>query len=109
MSGGYFDYRDSQLYEWSRQVRQDGNPLLADLLHDIGKLLHEYDLWMSADSNRDRWLKAWESWQKKWIGSNPTELAVDAVKDTVRQMIWESLGKPADEEYDRIEEKMRGW
>jgi hypothetical protein len=24
-------------------------------------------------------------------------------------MIWESLGKPADEEYDRIEEKMRGW
>ena len=83
--------------------------MLADLLHDIGKLLHEYDWWMSADSNRDRWLKAWESWQKKWIGGNLTELAVDAVKDTVRQMIWESLGKPADEEYDRIEEKMRGW
>ena len=43
MSGGYFDYMDMKIYDWSRQVLHDGNPLLAELLHDIGDLLHEYD------------------------------------------------------------------
>ena len=53
MSGGHFDYADSMLYEWSQQVRRDGNPLLADLLHDLGDLLHEYDWWKSGDTNRN--------------------------------------------------------
>ena len=50
MSGGHFDYMDRRLYEWSSQVRMDGNPLLADLLHDLGDLLHEYDWWKSGDT-----------------------------------------------------------
>ena len=48
MSGGHFDYTNSRLYEWSQQVRRDGNPLLADLLHDLVDLLHEYDWWKSG-------------------------------------------------------------
>ena len=109
MSGGHFNYADSRLYEWSQQVRRDGNPLLADLLHDLEDLLHEYDWWQSGDTGREKWLNAWESWQKKWMGGNPAEMTIDAIKDSVRQMVWESLGKPADKEYKRICEKMRGW
>ena len=109
MSGGHFDYADSRLYEWSEKVRWDGNPLFAVLLHDLGDLMHEYDWWKSGDTGREDWLKAWEAWQKKWMNGNLSELAVDSIKDSVRQMIWESLGKPADDEYKRIEEKMRGW
>ena len=109
MSGGRFDYEDSRLYDWSRQVRDDGNLLLADLLHDLGDLLHEYDLWKSGDTDRDDWLKAWADWQKKWMTGNPTELTMDSIRDSVRLMVWESLGKPADDEYERISEKMRRW
>ena len=109
MSGGHFDYADSRLYEWSQQVLHDGNPLLAELLHDIGDLLHEYDWWMSGDTGRERWLKAWTGWQRKWMNGNAVELSVDAIRDVLRHMIWESLEKPEDDEYDRISEKLRGW
>ena len=109
MSGGHFDYDDSRLYEWSRQVRIDGNPLLADLLHDIGDLLHAYDWWKSGDSSRDDWLVAWEFWKKKWMDGNIADLTMDSIRDSMRQMIWESLGKPKDDEYDRIQKKLSGW
>ena len=109
MSGGHFDYADSNLYEWSVQVRRDGNPLLAELLHDIGDLLHEYDWWQSGDAGRERWLKAWKCWQKKWMGGSVNEMAIDSIRDTLRQMIWECLGMPADEEYERIGKKIGEW
>ena len=43
------------------------------------------------------------------MNGNAVELSVDAIRDVLRHMIWESLGKPKDEEYDRIAEKLRGW
>ena len=109
MSGGHFDYMDRRLYEWSSQVRMDGNPLLADLLHDLGDLLHEYDWWKSGDTGREKWLNAWDAWKKKWMNGNVTDLTIDAVGDMVRQMLWECLGNPADAEYERIKERMRSW
>ena len=109
MSGGHFDYADSRLYEWSAKVRRDGNPLLADLLHDIGDLLHEYDWWQSGDTGREEWLGAWNGWQEKWMKGYVKEMAIDSVRDAFRQMIWGCLGIPADEEYERIDGKMRGW
>ena len=109
MSGGHFDYMDRRLYEWSSQVRMDGNPLLADLLHDLGDLLHEYDWWKAGDTGREKWLNAWDAWKKKWMNGNATDLTIDAVRDMVRQMLWECLGNPADAEYERIKERMRSW
>ena len=109
MSGGYFDYADSKLYQWSAQVRRDGNPLLADLLHDIADLLHEYDWWQSGDSSRESWLKAWKHWQEKWMNGSVSEMAIDSVGDALRQMVWECLGRPTDEEYERIGKKFEEW
>ena len=37
------------------------------------------------------------------------EMVIDSLKDEIRLMVWESLGKPEDGEYERIEEKFRGW
>ena len=109
MSGGHFDYADSRIYDWSAQVRRDGNPLFADLLYDIGGLLHAYDWWKSGDTGREEWLEAWKGWQEKWMKGAIKEMAIDSVRDEFRQLMWECLGMPADEEYDRIEEKSRGW
>ena len=109
LSGGHFDYENSRLYDWSVQVRTDGNPLLADLLHDIGDLLHEYDWWKSGDTSREKWLEAWKGWQEKWMKGSVKEMVIDSLKDEIRLMVWESLGKPEDREYERIEEKFRGW
>ena len=94
MSGGHFDYVDKKLYNRSEQVRQDGNPLLAELLHDLGDLLHEYDWWISGDTGRERWLEAWTNWQNKWMNGDSSELSFDAITDVLRQMIWEGLGEP---------------
>ena len=43
------------------------------------------------------------------MNGNVTDLTIDAVRDMVRQMLWECLGNPADAEYERIKERMRSW
>ena len=111
MSGGHFDcdYDYFKLDEWAKTVRNDGNPLFADLLHDVGFLLHEYDWWKSGDTSREDWLKAWSGFQNKWMKSSIRELSVKTVEELVRYMVYESIGLPSDESYEGLDKKFRGW
>lgn len=109
MSGGHFDYRNEDMYDWEKKVREDGNPLFANLLHDVADLLHEYDWWMSGDTPRDKWLEAWARWKEKWMKGDETTITLDSMRDQIRLMVWESLGKPENEDYERIRHELSGW
>lgn len=111
MSGGHFDcdYDYFKMHDWAKRIQQDGNPLFADLLRDVGNLLHSYDWWKSGDTSREDWLKDWKAFLNKWTGSSVKDLSDKQIEDYVRYMVYESFGVPEDDRYRKLDEKFRGW
>lgn len=68
MSGGHLtDYRHNlgDMLDWARGVEKD-NPLFAEQLRDVYKLLDRYDYYLSGDIGKDGIRKAWEEYTAKW-------------------------------------------
>lgn len=77
MSGGYFNYIDSNLkYEvfgWTnkpRNVFEDRE--ISELVWDVLTLLHDYDWYKSGDTDEDTYIKAKNDFKKKWLGNKET-------------------------------------
>ena len=75
--GGLSDWdENSRLYimdDWIRHVRQE-NPLLADMMVDLKKLLEAYDYYMAGDSGVDRIQKEWKRFSEKWLSKDLEKL-----------------------------------
>ena len=72
MSGGYFNYMDSQLksevFGWSDQwwnVFED--PEISELVWDIFDLMHDFDWYKSGDTCKETYLRAKADFKKKWM------------------------------------------
>ena len=90
MSGGHFDtcsYRD--LLDIASVVDVDGDPVFADFLRDVEKLIHDYDWYRSGDSGKDTWHESRWAFIKKWNGSSFEELAEASIKERVERMCKE--------------------
>ena len=87
MSGGALTddrYDLSRLDDWSDKVERE-NPLLAELMRDLGKLLHVYDYYMSGDKGEESVSRAWEVFHTKWIGISKEDLAGHITMKAMKQ------------------------
>lgn len=87
MSGGALtDYEHNlfHLDEWSDRIEGE-NPLLAELMRDLCKLLHVYDDYMSGDKGEESVTKAWEVFHTKWIGISKEDLAGHIAMKAMKQ------------------------
>ncbi len=74
MSGGHFDYKDSSLM-WTmfpsaicENVMEDRE--ISCLVWDILNLIHDYDWYASGDTREEDYLKAKNTFKKKWFGGS---------------------------------------
>lgn len=83
MSGGRFDYVDSQLkseiFGWSNEYKDAPNVFedveINELVWDTLDLIHDYDWYTSGDTSKQRWLESKSVFKQKWLKTD-----VDRVK-----------------------------
>ena len=51
---------------WASRLESE-NPLLAEQMHDLYRLLDRYDYYLSGDIGEDAIQEAWEEYRTKWI------------------------------------------
>ena len=88
MSGGHFNYKDSDLkneiFDWEDKVTNQFEDLeISQLVFDVLELIHEYDWYISGDTGRENYLEAKRAFKKKWLRGNNV--------DTLREIIDDKL------------------
>ena len=96
MSGGRFDYIDSQLknaiFGWTdRPANVFEDMEISKLVWDVLDLIHEFDWYASGDTCKETYLKAKESFKKKWFSNRGVR---------VRRIVDETLKQCKDELYE---------
>ena len=104
MSGGHFEYLDSQLkseiFGWGdrpRNVFEDRE--ISELVWDVLTLIHDYDWYKSGDTCKETWLKKKTEFKKKWFGGNRgvrVRRIVDTVLAEAKQELYETYGLELD-------------
>lgn len=99
MSGGHFDYTDSQakseIFGWTDKptnVFEDRE--ISELIFDVFDLIHDYDWYASGDTGENDWLKAKRAFKAKWLRSpseERTKAIIDAVIDDTRQELYKTF------------------
>ena len=97
--GGLSDWDDnSRLYimdDWIRHVRQE-NPLLADMMVDLKKLLEAYDYYLAGDSGAERVENAWKKFSEKWLSKDLERLkplVMERCRDLINSVISGHMGE----------------
>ena len=99
MSGGYFNYLDSQLkseiFGWAdRYSNVFEDKQISALVWDILDLIHEFDWYKSGDNGRDTYLQAKNDFKKKWLSDNSTErtkMFVDEAVVDLKKELYETF------------------
>ena len=73
MSGGYFDYKDSELLNSIFNYESKPYNALEDaefslLVWDVLQVIHTFDYYKSGDCGEERYLKAKDAFKKTWFG-----------------------------------------
>ena len=99
MSGGYFNFEDSNLKfeifgfgKTCSNVFEDKE--ISQLIWDVFDLLHDYDWYRSGDTCKDTWLKKKRLFKKKWIRSSfeqeRTKQIIDESIEDLRKELYET-------------------
>lgn len=72
MSGGYWDYADSQLkddiFGWNGEKKDPfEDKEISDLIRDVFSLMHDFDWYKSGDYSEDAYLEAKKAFKDKWL------------------------------------------
>lgn len=107
MSGGHFNYRDSELkneiFDYEDKPKTKFEDIeISNLVWDVLELIHDYDWYMSGDTVRSDYLESKQRFKNKWFGGNRDsrlqgyidERLVE-LSEELKQMLV--LGKPEDE------------
>lgn len=89
--GGLSEYGETRLYimdDWAKYLRLE-NPVLAELLTDLRKVLDAYDYYLAGDSGAERVERAWKAFSEKWLSKDIEKLR-PIIMERCREMI-ESL------------------
>ena len=89
--GGLSEYGETRLYimdDWAKYLRLE-NPVLAELLTDLRKVLDAYDYYLAGDSGAERVERAWKAFSEKWLSQDLEKLR-PIIMERCREMI-ESL------------------
>lgn len=97
MSGGAFDYIDSQLksqiFGWANKFNNALEDLeLSELVWDILDLLHEYDWYTSGDTGEDTWLEGKKKFKDKWFGDRDERVkrTIDGAIEEARKELYKT-------------------
>lgn len=76
MSGGHLTDGTGGLYQFDdwADIIDPQNPLLAELLRDMGDLLDRYDYWMSGDIGAEDASEAWVAFRGKWLDGDTSHM-----------------------------------
>jgi len=104
MSGGHFEYLDSQLkseiFGWDDRPRNAFEDReISELVWDVLNLIHDYDWYRSGDTCKETWLKKKAEFKKKWFGGNRgvrVRRIVDTVLAEAKQELYETYGLEQD-------------
>ncbi len=99
MSGGHFDYKDSSLMfeifgysDTPKNVFEDKE--ISELIYDVLKLIHDYDYYISGDTERETYLKSKAAFKEKWFADKDLRLRrlLDGAIYDFKKELYESLG-----------------
>lgn len=77
MSGGHLTnhyYNLGDLEDWATVIEREANPLLAEQMHDLYKLLDRYDYYLSGDIGEVAIQSEWEAYRDKWYNVDAEKL-----------------------------------
>ena len=86
--GGLSEYGETRLYimdDWAKYLRLE-NPVLAELLTDLRKVLDAYDYYLAGDSGAERVERAWKTFSEKWL-SKDLEKLKPIIMERCRELI----------------------
>lgn len=95
MSGGYFQYIDSnlksQIFGWTDKPDNEFQDVeITELVWNVLDLIHDFDWYMSGDTCEETWLKKKAEFKKKWFQSERKDrikrIVDDALKDTKEEL-----------------------
>ena len=66
MSGGEWDYKQWWIGEIANRLEHI-NPILAEQMHDLHKLVDRYDYYICGDCGEESIQKSWTEYRDKWI------------------------------------------
>lgn len=96
MSGGHFEYLDSQLkseiFGWDdrfRNVFEDRE--ISELVWDLLDLIHDFDWYKSGDSRKETYLESKAKFKKKWFSNRGVR---------IRRIVDDALKQVKDELYE---------
>lgn len=100
MSGGHFNYKDSDLkneiFDWEDKPSNQFEDLeISELVFDVLDLIHEYDWYVSGDTGRENYLEAKRAFKKKWLRKNnldTLEKIIEGKIESTRIELKEMLG-----------------
>lgn len=101
MSGGRFNYLDSQLkgeifsYGSNKPTNVFEDKEISELVWDVLNLIHAFDWYESGDTGRDSYLKAKEEFKKKWLQGDKDQRMkryIDEVIEDARHELYETCG-----------------
>lgn len=99
MSGGRFNYIDSQLkseiYGWTdkpRNVFEDKE--ISQLIWDVFELIHAYDWYDSGDTSEKNYLEEKKKFKDKWLreDSDRCKTIVDEALAEVKAELYKTFG-----------------
>ena len=99
MSGGRFEYADERLkneiFGWVEKpynVFEDHE--ISEIVWDVLDLIHDYDWYASGDTGEDDYLKAKESFKKKWFGDRDVRMRriVDDALKECKEELYKTFG-----------------
>ena len=101
MSGGRFNYTDSQLKseifgyeEKPRNVFEDRE--ISRLVWDVLDLIHDFDWYASSDTCEETWLKAKADFKAKWFKKKPevrVKEIIDEAVEELRTELYKTFGE----------------
>ena len=94
MSGGTWDYNEWNDWGLGRvaQSISKENPLFADVIRDVNRLIGRYDYYIAGDIGKEDIAEAWKGFREKWLVGD----VGDVVKDEVRKSVDSYLQRSQD-------------
>ena len=73
MSGGEWDYKQWVIEDIADRLKHI-NPVLAEQMHDLHKLIDRYDHYICGDCGDEAIEKAWTEYREKWINIDTEQI-----------------------------------
>ena len=99
MSGGYFNYTDSQfkteLFGWTdKPVNVLEDRELSDMTWDLLNLIHTFDYYKSGDCGKEKYLNEKKAFKNKWFSNRGVRIrnVIDSAIDDLKEELYETYG-----------------